>query len=100
MRGSDRCACWRACRRSTSQAARAAAAADPRNVDAQLAVADLDIAGGHVEDAFVRLLDLFAELPNDARGPVKDRLLELFGLIGDADPRVLAARRSLASLLF
>ena len=38
--------------------------------------------------------------PTDARGPVKDRLLELFGLIGDADPRVLAARRSLASLLF
>jgi putative thioredoxin len=53
-----------------------------------------------VEDAFVRLLDLFAALPADARPPVKDRLLELFGLIGDADPRVLAARRSLASLLF
>ncbi|HEX5856929.1 MAG TPA: tetratricopeptide repeat protein [Microbacterium sp.] len=82
------------------QAARAAAAADPQNVEAQLAVADLDIAGGHVEDAFVRLLDLFAALPGDARPPVKDRLLELFGLIGDADPRVLAARRSLASLLF
>ncbi|MGC5171122.1 tetratricopeptide repeat protein [Microbacterium sp. DT81.1] len=82
------------------QSARAAAAADPRDMDAQFAVADLDIAGGHVEDAFVRLLDLFADLPTDARGPVKDRLLELFALVGDADPRVLAARRSLASLLF
>jgi putative thioredoxin len=82
------------------QAVRTAAAADPRNVEAQLAVADLDIAGGHVEDAFVRLLDLFADLPADARKPVQERLLELFGLIGDADPRVLAARRSLASLLF
>ena len=48
----------------------------------------------------MRLLDLFADLPTDARGPVKDRLLELFALVGDADPRVLAARRSLASLLF
>lgn len=82
------------------QAARAAAAADHRDVDAQFSVADLDIAGGHVEDAFVRLLDLFADLPTDARGPVKDRLLELFALVGDADARVLAARRSLASLLF
>ncbi len=79
---------------------RQAAASDPRDVEAQFAVADLDIAGGHVEDAFARLLDLFAELPADAREPVRARLLELFGLVGDADPRVLAARRRFASLLF
>lgn len=82
------------------QAARAAAAASPLDVDAQFAVADLDIAGGHVEDAFMRLLDLFAQLPSDERAPVRERLLELFGLVGDADPRVLQARGSLASLLF
>ncbi len=29
-----------------------------------------------------------------------ERLLELFGLVGDADPRVLRARGRLASLLF
>jgi putative thioredoxin len=80
--------------------ARAAAAAAPSDVDAQFAVADLDIAGGHVEDAFDRLLDLFAVLPTDERAPVRERLLELFGLIGDADPRVLVARRRLTSLLF
>ena len=40
------------------QAARAAAAADPADVDAQLAVADLDILGGKVEDAFSRLVDV------------------------------------------
>ena len=39
------------------QAARAAAAADPTDVDAQIVVADLDLLGGHVEDAFVRLID-------------------------------------------
>jgi putative thioredoxin len=81
-------------------AARAAAAAAPSDVDAQFAVADLDVAGGHVEDAFARLLDLFAVLPTDERAPVRERLLELFGLIGDADPRVLVARRRLTSLLF
>ena len=82
------------------QAVRAAAAASPTDVDAQLAVADLDLAGGHVEDAFGRLLDLFAQLPSDERAPVRERLLELFALVGDADPRVVAARGRLASLLF
>jgi putative thioredoxin len=82
------------------QASRAAAAEAPTDVAAQFAVADLDIAGGHVEDAFGRLLDLFALLPSDERGPVRERLLELFALVGDADPRVAAARGRLASLLF
>ena len=81
------------------QAARAAAAAAPADVGAQLTVADLDLAGGHVEDAFARLLDLFAQLP-DERPAVRERLLELFALVGDADPRVIAARGRLASLLF
>nr|WP_206686689.1 MULTISPECIES: tetratricopeptide repeat protein [Microbacterium] len=81
-------------------AARAAAAADPTDVDAQFAVADLDVAGGHVEDAFARLLDLFAALSDDDRAPVRERLLELFGLVGDTDPRVISARGRLSSLLF
>jgi putative thioredoxin len=81
-------------------AARAAAASAPDDVDAQFAVADLDLAGGHVDDAFGRLLDLFAALPADERTPVRERLVELFALIGDADPRVLRARGRLASLLF
>lgn len=79
---------------------RAAAAAAPGDVAAQFAVADLDLAGGHVDDAFGRLLDLFAQLPADQRTPVRERLLELFALVGDADPRVIAARGRLASLLF
>lgn len=81
-------------------AARAAAAAAPHGVEAQFAVADLDLAGGHVDDAFGRLLDLFAALPADERTPVRERLVELFALIGDTDPRVLRARGRLASLLF
>jgi len=82
------------------QAARAAAAAAPTDFDAQFLVADLDLVGGHVDDAFARLLDLFAELPADDRAPVRERILELFGLVGDDDARVIRARTRLASLLF
>ncbi|WP_298036600.1 tetratricopeptide repeat protein [uncultured Microbacterium sp.] len=82
------------------QQARGAAAAAPSDVQAQFLVADLDISGGHVDDAFGRLLDLFGLLPADERTPVRERLVELFGLIGPNDPRVVAARNRLSSLLF
>ncbi|MFS0893614.1 tetratricopeptide repeat protein [Microbacterium sp. 179-I 3D3 NHS] len=82
------------------QEARVAAAAAPLDLAAQFAVADLDLAGGHVEDSFARLLDLFAQLPADQRTPVRERLVELFGLVGAADPRVITARNRLSSLLF
>ena len=82
------------------QTARAAAAAGPLDVQAQFDVADLDLAGGHVDDAYGRLLDLFAQLPAAERTPVRERLVELFGLIGAADPRVISARNRLSSLLF
>ena len=82
------------------QEARAAAAAAPLDVHAQFTVADLDISGGHVEDAFSRLLDLFAVSPAEERAPIRERLVELFGLIGATDARVVAARNRLSSLLF
>lgn len=81
-------------------AARAAAAAARDDVDAQLLVADIDLAGGHVEDAFVRLLDVFAAADGDARAVVRTRLLDLFATVGESDPRVVSARRRLTSLLF
>lgn len=82
------------------QQARAAAAAAPLDLSAQFAVADLDISGGHIEDAFARLLDLFAAVSGEERAPIRERLVELFGLVGAADPRVIAARNRLSSLLF
>ena len=84
----------------TTAAVRERAAAEPLNVAAQLDAADLDLAGGHVDDAFARILDLFAALPGDERTPVRERLLELFGVVGDTDPRVVRARGRLSSLLF
>lgn len=82
------------------QQVRAAAAAAPTDVDAQFQVADLDLAGGHVDDAFGRLLDLFSAVDADSRTRVRERLVELFELIGPADPRVTSARTRLTSLLF
>jgi putative thioredoxin len=85
----------------TADEIRSAAAADVSDVAAQMRVADLDISGGHVEDAFLRLLDLFAASTDaDDRAAIRERLLELFEVVGIADPRVLAARGRLANLLY
>jgi putative thioredoxin len=81
-------------------AARAAAADAPDDVDAQLLVADLDVSGGHVQDAFDRLIELVKRLDGDDRERVRERLLELFTVVGAADPRVAAARRALATAIF
>lgn len=79
---------------------RAAAAAQPGDVAAQLAVADLDVSGGHLDDAFGRLLDLFPTLDADGKNAVRTRLLEFFELAGADDERVQSARRRLTNLLY
>lgn len=76
------------------------AAAAPGDLDAQLDVADLDLSGGHVDDAFARLLELFPTLDAAGKDAVRERLLELFQVVGVEDPRVAAARRRLAMLLY
>lgn len=81
-------------------AAREAAATAPDDVDAQLLVADLDVAGGHVDDAFSRLVDLVRRTSGDERERVRERLLELFVVVGSDDPRVAPTRRALASALY
>ncbi len=77
-----------------------AAAEDPSNVDAGLAVADRDLFGGHVEDAFARLVDLVRVTGGDDRARVRTRLLQLFEVVGSDDPHVAVARTRLASALF
>jgi putative thioredoxin len=81
-------------------AARAAAAASPDDVDAQTLVADLDLLGGHVDDAFNRLIDLVRRTTEGDRDRARTHLIDLFGAVGNADPRVQRARRDLASALF
>ncbi|MEV6577911.1 tetratricopeptide repeat protein [Streptomyces sp. NPDC051582] len=82
------------------QAVRAAAAEDPKDPAAQIAAADLDLVGGHVEDAFGRLVDTVRVTVGADRDAVRVRLLELFEVIGADDPRVAAARTALARVLF
>jgi putative thioredoxin len=82
------------------QAAREAAAANPDDVDAQTMVADLDMLGGHVDDAFNRLVDVVRRSAGDDRDKAREHLLGLFGAVGNDDPRVLRGRQNLASALF
>ena len=79
---------------------RTAAAEAPDSLEAQLAVADLDLSGGHVEDAFARLTAFIARTTGEDREAARVRLLELFDIVGPTDPRVNKARSALARALF
>ncbi|EMY34666.1 thioredoxin domain-containing protein [Arthrobacter crystallopoietes BAB-32] len=81
-------------------AVREAAAASSDDLEAQLAVADLDVSGGHVEDAFARLVKFVSLHAGDEREAARARLVELFEVVGAADPRVSKARQALARALF
>lgn len=81
-------------------AARAAAAEAPDDIDAQTLVADLDLLGGHVDDAFNRLIDLVRRTTEDDRDKARTHLIGLFAAVGNEDQRVQRARRDLASALF
>ncbi|ATY10142.1 co-chaperone YbbN [Amycolatopsis sp. AA4] len=80
--------------------AREKAEADPKDIDAQLAAADLDIAEQDVEGAFRRLVDVVRRTAGDDRNRVREHLVALFELFDPADERVMKARRDLASALF
>jgi putative thioredoxin len=82
------------------QQAREAAAQRPDDVEAQTMVADLDLLGGHVEDAFARLIDLVRRTSEAERDAARSHLIGLFGAVGNDDARVQRARRDLASALF
>ncbi|HEU5266902.1 MAG TPA: tetratricopeptide repeat protein [Jatrophihabitans sp.] len=81
-------------------AAATKADAAPQDVDAQLAAADLALAGNDVPAALDRLLAAVSRTSGDDRDRLRQRLLEFFELLGPDDPRVPAARRRLAQALF
>jgi putative thioredoxin len=85
---------------NAAQAARTAGAERPDDVDAQTLVADLDLLGGHVDDAFSRLVDLVRRTSGEDREKARTHLVGLFAAVGNDDPRVLKARQALASALF
>ena len=83
-----------------TDAVRARAAEEPDSLEAQLAVADLDIAGGHVEDGLGRVVAFIGRNFGPERESARVRLLELFDVVGSSDDRVAKARQNLARVLF
>tara|TARA_R110000868_G_scaffold65929_4_gene196850 strand:+ start:87 stop:980 length:894 start_codon:yes stop_codon:yes gene_type:complete len=84
----------------TADSVRSTAAQAPTDVEAQLAVADLDVSGGHLGDAFDRLLELFPSADAAGKSAIRTRLLDFFEIAGAEDPRVADARRRLTLLLY
>jgi len=81
-------------------AVRAAAEAAPDDVAAQLALADVELMSDRVDEAFALLLGVVRRTAGPDREAARVRLVELFTVVGDADPRVMSARRALASALY
>ncbi|WP_307029403.1 tetratricopeptide repeat protein [Arthrobacter globiformis] len=82
------------------EALRQLAADEPDNLTAQLGLADLDLAGGHVEDALNRVVAFIGRNFGPERESARVRLLELFEVVGTTDERVGKARQALARVLF
>ncbi|MFT0847509.1 tetratricopeptide repeat protein [Actinomycetaceae bacterium L2_0104] len=74
--------------------------ADLGDIDLHLAAADIECYSRHADSAFTRLIDVIRVTSGKERDRVRERLLELFEIVGADDPSVGAARRALASALF
>jgi putative thioredoxin len=79
---------------------RAAAAADPANMDAQLAYASAAIAVGERDNAAAILLAMVDADREWNEGAARAKLLQMFEAIGLEDPWVAATRRKLSTVLF
>ncbi len=73
---------------------------NPGDIALQLKAADVEMVNGGVEAAFTRLLHAVRATAGDDRNKVRDHLLNLFALVDPSDPRLVAARKELASALF
>jgi putative thioredoxin len=81
-------------------AARRDAAAHPGDADAQIKVADIEMASGQAEEAFQRLLGTVRRTTGDERDKARLALLDLFEILPPDDPQVKRARSQLTALLF
>ncbi len=81
-------------------AALRAAAADPANMEAQLAFAEAAFAAGSRDEAADVLLGMIGADAAWNDGAAKARLLQIFEAVGLEDPWVAATRRRLSLLLF
>jgi len=81
-------------------ATRAAAAASPDDLDAQLAAADVDMIEGNAAQAFARLVDLVVRTNGADRDRARLHLLGLFEAAGPDEPALASARAALSRALF
>ncbi len=79
---------------------RIAAAANPADMDAQLAFATAAFAAGEREDAAQTLLAMIAADRAWNEGAARAKLLQIFEATGLEDPWVAATRRKLSTILF
>jgi thioredoxin len=76
------------------------AAERPGDVQAQIRVADIDLASGRIEEAFDRLLGVIRRTSGEDREQARAHLVGLFDILPPRDPRVNKTRASLSALLF
>ncbi|WP_089246117.1 tetratricopeptide repeat protein [Rhodococcoides kyotonense] len=74
--------------------------ANPSDVDAQIAAADVELSEQKPEAAFDRLIAGVKRTAGDDRTQLRTRLLELFELFDAGDPVVVSSRRKLAAALY
>jgi putative thioredoxin len=80
--------------------ARQRSADNPSDWEAALEVADLDMVGGHIDDAFARLLGLYSAVEPEVKDQLRSRLLSYFVVAGAQTDSVKRARTQLANLMF
>ena len=71
-----------------------------QSVEAQLLAADCEFMSNEWEGAFNRLIECIVNNTGDVRNQVRDRLLELFDIVGPNDAAVIKGRTALANALF
>jgi putative thioredoxin len=76
------------------------AASAPQDVDAQLRVADFEMASGDAEKAFDRILAVIKRTSGAERNTARLHLLDLFEVLPPDDDRIKKARTQLTLLLF
>jgi putative thioredoxin len=76
------------------------AATENTSDEAVLLKADALIATGMAQAGFELLLELFEKTQKDLREPIRLRMVEMFLVVGNDQPEVISARKSLSLLLF
>ena len=76
--------------------ARRDAAEHPGDVEAQIRVADIDLASGRIEEAFDRLLGVVRRTSGEEREQARAHLVSLFEILPPNDPQVKKARSTLS----